>query len=270
VGLLARLGYEDYHYQLAGPGSRGSAWGIGFEWAPTSRTSLTALAGQRFYGDTYLLDFRHRTRLTAWSLSYNEDITTTRSLFFVPVTTSTSDYLNTLLTSRFPDPAARKAAVDDFIARTGLPPDVSAPINFYTNQLFLVKRWQASLGLLGIRNALIGGVFKDTRNSLPSLALPNAGDFAVSDTIIQTGGSLVWNHQFSARSALNVGASYSRNEFQSTNRVDKLAKGGMALTHQLTPRMSGSLTYRRQRNDSTVDSADYKENAVTASLQMRF
>jgi len=271
LGLLARLGYEDYHYHIVGSGAGGSAWGAGVEWTPTPRTSLTALAGRRFYGDTYLLDFRHRTRLTAWSAGYNEEITTARTLFFVPATTSTSDYLNTLLSSRIPDPALRKAAVDDFVSRTGLPPDLSAPINFYTTQLFLLKRWQASLGLLGVRNALIGGIFRDSREALPGvLPQTGGGDFAVSDTVIQTGGSLVWNHQISARSALNVGATYSRNEFLNTGRLDKLGTGGVGLTHQLKPRVSGSLSYRRRKNDSNLDTADYKENSVTASLQVRF
>jgi uncharacterized protein (PEP-CTERM system associated) len=270
VGLLARVGYEDYHYRIVGPAAGGSAWGVGFEWTPSPRTSLTALAGQRFYGDTYSLDFRHRTRLTVWSAGYSEDITSARSLFFVPATASTSDYINTLLSSRFPDPVARKAATDDFIARSGLPPNLSAPINFYTTQLFLLKRWQASVGLLGVQNTLIGGIFRDTRTALPTTDLTGAGDFAVSDTIIQKGGSLVWSHQISARSALNVGASYSRHDFLSTDRVDNLARAGVSLTHQLKPRLSGSLTYRYQKNDSTVDSADYKENAVTASLQVRF
>lgn len=271
VGLVTRAGYEDYRSQGVGTAARGSAWGAGFEWTPTRRTFLSALAGERFYGHTYSLDFRHRTRLTAWNVNYNESITTARSLFFLPATTSTSDYLDTLLSSRFPDPVARKAAVEEFIARTDLPPNLSAPINFYTTQLFLLKRWQASLGLLGIRNVLIGGIFKDTRQALPnSLALTSVGDFAVSDTVKQTGGSIVWNHQISARSALNLSGAYSRNEFPNTGRVDKLATGLVSVNHQLTPRMAGSLTYRRRDNDSNIATADYKENSVVAGLQIRF
>jgi len=281
VGVVGRLGYENYRYRTVGLEPGGSAWAAGFEWVPTPRTSLTALAGRRFYGDSYFLDFRHRSRLTAWSAGYSEQITTTRSLFFVPATTSTSDYLNTILSSRFPDPIARKAAVEDFIARTGLPPDLSAPINFYTNQIFLLKRWQASVSLLGVRNALIGGLFKDTREALPgTLLLPGAGDFSLSDTIIQTGGSIVWNHQFSARTALNVGATYSRHEFLNTGRLDtvttgagrldKVRTGTVTLTHQLKSRVSGSLAYRRRDNQSNLDTANYTENSVTASLQMRF
>ena len=271
LGLLARLGYENYDYRVVGTDAGGTAWGVGFEWTPTPRTSLTALAGERFYGDSYSLDFRHRTRLTVWSAGYSEEITSARSLFFVPATTSTSGYLNTLYSSRFPDPVARQRAVEEFIARAGLPPNLGAPIDFYTNQLFLQKRWQASVGLLGVRNTLIASIFKDTREALPTtLTLLSAGDFAVSDTVIQTGGSLVWNHQISARNSLNVGAAYSRYEFPDTGRVDRYVNGGVSLTRQLRPRTSGSLGYRWQQNSSNFDGAEYKENAVFATLTMRF
>jgi uncharacterized protein (PEP-CTERM system associated) len=147
---------------------------------------------------------------------------------------------------------------------------LGGPVNFYTSQLFLLKRWHASVGLLGARNTLIADVFKDTREALPdNLALTSSGDFAVSDMIRQTGGSIVWNHQFSARSALNVGWAYSRNEFPGTDRIDRYAYGGVRLTRQLQPRMFGSLAYRRTENDSNLGT-EYEENAAIATLQMRF
>jgi uncharacterized protein (PEP-CTERM system associated) len=271
VALLARAGYEDYHYRVVGPGAGGSAWGAGFEWAPTPRTALTTLAGERFYGNTYFLDFRHRTRLTAWSAGYSEDITSARSLFFLPATTSTSGYLNTLYSSRFPDPVAREKAVEEFIARAGLPQNLSDPTNFYTSELFLLKRWHASLGLLGVRNTLIANIFKDTREALPgNLALTSQGDFTVSDEIRQTGGSLAWNHRLSGRSALNVRGTYTRIEFPETGQIDKRAEGEVSLSRQLQPRLSGSLAYRRLDNDSNFAGSEYRENSVIASLQMRF
>jgi uncharacterized protein (PEP-CTERM system associated) len=270
VGLLARAGYEDYDYRVLGPGTGGSAWGLGFDWTPTSRTQLTAIAGERFYGNTYFLDFRHRTRLTAWNAGYSEEITSARSQFFLPATTSTSSYLDALYSSRFPDPVVREKAVEEFVARTGLPPSLGAPVNFYTSELFLLKKWHASAGLLGVRNTLIADVFKDTREALPgNLALTGSGDFAVSDTIRQTGGSIVWNHQLSVRSALNAGLAYSRVEFLGSERIDRYAYGGLGLTRQLQPRVFGSLSYRRNESDSNLGT-EYKENSVVATLQMRF
>jgi uncharacterized protein (PEP-CTERM system associated) len=126
------------------------------------------------------------------------------------------------------------------------------------------------VGLLGIRNSLIADVFKDTREALPgNLALTGSGDFAVSDTIRQIGGSIIWNHQLSGRSAVNAGLGYSRHEFIGTGRIDTYTYGGVGLNRQLQPRVSGSFSYRRNQSDSNLGS-EYKENAVVASLQVRF
>ena len=44
----------------------------------------------------------------------------------------------------------------------------------------------------------------------------------------------------------------------------------MGLTRQFQPRLSGSLNYRLQQNDSNFVGSDYTENAVFATLRMRF
>jgi len=271
VGLLAKVGYEDYDDQVIGPASERLLWGAGFDWTPTPRTRLAVTAGERFYGDTYSFDFRHRTRLTTWSAVYSEDVTSTRSEFFVPATTSTAGYLEPLFLSQFPDPVARQKAVEEFIARTGLPPSLGAPLNFFSNQRFLVKRWQASAGLLGVRNVLIANVFKEAREVLAgSVVLPSTGDFAASNTVRQTGMSLQWNWRMTARNAWNLSGTYSRNEYPGTSRIDNLTYVGMGLTRQFQPQFSGSLNYRRQQSDSNQSASSYTENALLATLQMRF
>jgi uncharacterized protein (PEP-CTERM system associated) len=259
------VGYEDYANTI-GRGSEGSSWRAGFDWAPTPRTRLAATAGQRFYDNTYFLDFSHRTRLTTWSAGYSETITTTRNEFFIPAGTSTAGYLDTLFSSRFPDPVARQKAVEEFIARTGLPPSLSAPLNIFSSQLFLVKSWNASAGLLGVRNVLIANVFGQTSEGLVgNLVLPTA-----PNTGIQTGTSLLWNWRMTAQNAWTLGGAYSRNESPSTGQIDNLTYVGMGLTRQFQPRLSGALNYRRQHNDSNQSASSYTENAVFATLQMRF
>jgi hypothetical protein len=76
--VLANLGYEDNEYERVvddDPPS-GSIWAAGFAWTPTQRTSLEVTGGERFFGSTASVDFRHRTRRTEWSLTYSEEITT--------------------------------------------------------------------------------------------------------------------------------------------------------------------------------------------------
>lgn len=265
VGVLARGGYEYYKSGII-PATEGPSWSAGLEWVPSPRTRLAATAGQRFYGNTYALDFRHRTRLTTWSAGYSENITTSRSEFFIPATTSTAGYVDTLFSQRFPDPVARQKAVEDFIARTGLPPSLSEPINVFTTQLFLEKRWSASTGMLGVSNVLIVNVFKQNREGVAGdLVLPTAPNAS-----IQTGTSLLWNWRMTAQNALNLGAAYTRNETPITGEIAYFTYVGLGLTRQFQPRLSGSLSYRLQQNDSNFNGSDYRENAVIATLRMRF
>ena len=265
VGLLAQGGYEYYKSGIIAP-TEGPSWSVGLDWAPSPRTRLAATAGQRFFGNAYSFDFRHRTRLTTWSAGYSQNVTTTRSEFFIPSTTSTAGYLDTLFSTRFPDPVDRQKAVEEFIARTGLPPSLSAPINVFATQLFLVKTWNASAGILGVRHVLIANVFGLTSEGLAGdLVLPTA-----PNTSIQTGTSLVWNWRMTARNAWNLDASYRRNESPSTGEISYLTHVTMGLSRQFQPRLSGSLSYRFQQNDSNFSGSDYTENAVLATLRLGF
>lgn len=271
VGLLGEAGYESYDSGIPGLVTEGSRWGAGLEWAPTPRTRLAATAGERFDENSYSFDFRHRTRLTTWSASYSEDVTTSRSGFFVPATTSTAGALDQLFLSRFPDPAARQKAVEEFIARTGLPTSLSAPVNFFSTQLFLAKKWQASVALQGVRNTLVANAFREIREaSFGDLILPGSGDFAVSDSITQTGAGLLWNWRVTARNAWTMSAGYTRSEFLASNRVDDLTNVQMSLTRQLQPQIAGSLYYRWQQNDSSQSASSYTENAAGATLVLKF
>jgi uncharacterized protein (PEP-CTERM system associated) len=270
VRLLVQGGYESY--QTGGvmgiviPASEGPLWSVGLDWEPSPVTHLTVTAGQRFYGDAYSLRFKHRTRLTTWSIEYSQDVTTTRSEFFVPATTTTTGYLNTLFAAQITDPVARQKAVEDFVARTGLPPGLAAPINVFTTQVFLQKTWQASAGILGIRNILIANVFKYTTEGLVGdLVLPNA-----PNTSIQTGTSVQWNWRLTERNTWNLGGAFARNETPSLRQVDNLTYIGMGITRQLLPRVFASLNYRRQQNDSNVSGLSYTENAILASIRKRF
>lgn len=271
VGLLAQAGYESYDSGIPGLLTEGSRWATGLEWTPTLRTRLAATVGKRLDGNAYSLDFRHRTRLTTWSANYSEDVTTSRSDFFVPATTSTAGTLDQLFLSQFPDPAERQKAVEEFIARTGLPASLSAPVNFFSEQLFLAKRWQASIAVQGVRNTVIANAFRETREaSFGGLLQAGTGDFAASDSIRQIGGSLLWNWRATPRSAWNAGAGLTRSELFDSSRVDDLAYARISVTRLLQPKLTGSLYYHWQENDSSQSASSYAENVVGATLQMKF
>lgn len=270
VGLLARAGYDYYKSGVFEPASEGSSWSVGLDWSPTLHTRLAAGAGRRFYGDDYWLDFSHRTRLTTWGAGYSQNITTARQEFAVPATASTAATLDQLFLSRIPDPVARQKAVEEFVARTGLPPSLSSSVNFFSSQQFIEKAWRASAGIVGVRNVLIANAFRVTREQLISdMVLSGTGDFASSNTVTQTGLGLLWTSRISRQNIWNARGGYTRNEVPGNGQVDNLAYVVMGLNRQFQPRASGSLNYRRQQNTSNTGS-DYTENAVFVTIQMRF
>jgi uncharacterized protein (PEP-CTERM system associated) len=266
VSLLALAGYERYDTglgTLAEP-----RWSAGIEWTPTVRTRLAATAGQRLNGDSYSLHFTHRTRLSTWNVTYAEDITTPRQQFFVPATQSTAGALEQIFLSRYPDPVARQKAVQDFIARMGLPTTLDAPINFFSDQLFLQKRWLTSVALQGTRNTVVATAFWESRE-LARGTVP-VGDFAASQSIRTNGGSLAWGLRLTPRTTWNAQAGYTRAEFLDSGQVDDFAYLQAGLTREFQPRVSGSLSYRRQAKDSTQSGAEYRENAAIASVLVTF
>jgi len=270
LALLATIGYDDVDYITTdGPAPRGFLWSAGAEWNPSARTRLAATAGRRWFGTTGSLDFDHRTRLTVWKLSYAQDISTTTSDFLIPATVDTAGYLNTLFTPGFPDPVARLAAVNAFIARNALSSSFDRPVNFFSSVPFLAKRLQGSFGIQGLRNTLLLNLFTERREALAP-SQPGAGDFSESDKTRQTGGDVAWTHVISPLSSANVSVGISKNDFLGSSRSDTLKQVRASVTRQFRPRVSGSLNYRRIQNSSSDSGGRYVENAVTVNLTARF
>jgi hypothetical protein len=81
VRLLARGGKESDPRDGIGRGGLGAAsWAGGFVWRPDKRTELRALAGKRFYGNSYEALWRHEGRMLNLEVTYHEEPTTQDSL----------------------------------------------------------------------------------------------------------------------------------------------------------------------------------------------
>lgn len=272
--LKATAGYEENNYIPIGEKPEGSFWSTGFSWAPTARTSIDASAGRRFFGDTYSLAATHRTRASFWNLSYSEDITSTQSEFLIPTTIDTATFLNQLWAASIPDTAIRQQFVDTFIRNTGLPPALSEPLNYFTNRLFLQKSLQASVAFTGAKNTVVLSMFNVSREAQTSEAMDSAlfgsSNLALSERTKQLGGSALWTWRIGPLTTANISAAYTRNNFTVVGRTDDDKTIRLGLTRQLQPKLNGSVELRRLQRDSNQSGNDYRENAVMASLSMRF
>lgn len=268
--LTATGGYEKNNYMSIGPKPDGSFWSAGFSWAPSAMTSIDASAGRRFFGDTYSLAASHRTRLTAWNLGYSEDITTTQSQFLNPVTIDTASFLNPLLDNPALTPA-QKQDIQTFIQNY---PTLTGSINSLTNRVFLQKRLQASVAVTGAKNILVLSLFNTLREAQTpqsqDITLLNSVNLALNDKTKQVGVNASWNWRIGSRTSANFGAGYTRSSYPSLGRADNDKIIRISLTRQLQSKLNGSIEFRHLQRDSSQSGGDYSENALIASLSMRF
>ena len=273
---LASIGRDDNTYGTTRGSTGGDIYDVGFEWIPSQRTHVRATIGDRYYGTTYSLDAAHRTRLTTWTIRYAEQIVGTPGVFSAPTSTSTALTLDNLFQSQIPDPVARQQAVNALIVQAGLPATLASSVDFLTNQVTLSKRLDGGVGIRGQRGALILHFFRDDRqNESTGATLLGTDPFSISDNVVQTGFSTIFNWRFSSQTAGMITYSFGRSRFEGDRfggapRVDKNNIFVVGLTHQLQTKVRGAVDYRMTERTSTDTSLDTKEHAIIGTLSIAF
>jgi uncharacterized protein (PEP-CTERM system associated) len=272
--LIATGGYDKYDYASTTGDPEGKFYTAGFSWRPTERTSLTASAGKRFYGNTYSLESSVRSRYSLWSVSYNDAITTSQAQFAGQSAITTSSFLNLLFSSSIPDPIARQQFVDRFILSTGLPPVLSRSVNYFSNQFFLQKSLQASVAITGAKNTVVLSVINTAREAQSALSASDPLFGLLNRTLNantrQAGINALWNWRVTALTSANFTAGYTRTRDTSTGERQNQKTIKVALATQIQPKLTGAVELRRQMLTSDIAGGDYVEHAITASLLMRF
>lgn len=272
LALFATAGYEkqDYHSSSAQPQGRfGTLGGV---WTPSPRTRLSASIGHRFFGKTYALDASYRLRSMFWSLSYNEDITTTHGEFFSVRPDGLSDFLWDLWATRIPDPQLRLKTIQVFLAISQML-GTDGNVNFFSHRYYLQKQARLSGVYSTPRSALAvhlatTGRTGQTTNAIDSVLL-GPDQLSLTDRTRQTSLQVGWNWRMSARGSLTIGASHSRAKSLTTGREDRNSALTVGLTRQLSNRISASADLRHVRHTSTAG-ANYRENGIGASVVMSF
>ncbi len=272
--LNATGGHERFDYVSMNQKPEGGFWLAGFSWRPRERTHISANGGKRFWGDTYSLMASHRARRSVWNIAYNEDITDTRSQFLMPAAIDTASFLNQLWEASIPDPLLRQQVVEAFMLENGIPASLSNPVNFLSNRVFLQKRLQASVALLGAKSSILFNIFNILRDAQTSSttdsALLGASNIALSDSSRQAGANVTWLLKTSSVSGANAGFSYIQHSFPDSGLQTDTRSISLNLIRKFLPDLNGSLGLRHIRRESNTGSAEYRENAITASMQMVF
>jgi len=271
--LTANAGYDKYEYPTLGEGTRGRSWSAGFIWTPSTRTSVQASFGRRYFGKTGSLASSYRTQRSVWTLDYSDAVTTTRSQFLLPAAVDTAAMLDGLFAASIPDAAQRQQAVQAYIAATGLPPTLATSINYLSNRYIRIKRLQGAAVFRGTRSNLTFTLYDEDRLALSTQQSDSTlllGQLAsLNDNTSQRGASAYLDYRLAPRTSAYASLSASRVRSLSTDYASDNREARLGMSHRLAPRTQGSLELRHTRgSQNLVNNGSYRENALVATLSI--
>lgn len=266
----ARAGYERSDLFVADSRER-TFFGAELSWRPTERTQLEGFWEDRAFGSGWQTSFNHRMPRLAWSFSFSRDLTSSAApLLTLPAGGDVAALLDATLQTRIQDPIERARAVEDIIARQGLPRTLAGPFNLFSDRILLRRSRSGTVTWTTPRGSVAFNVF-DRRDEVPSgdefalLPGPTAG------TASQLGAGLRIGHRFTELSTLSGGVSWSR-----TRDLSSAGEPGsrqwtysLQLDHRLGARTSAFAGARYLEFDSELQNSS-RETAVFAGLSHRF
>jgi len=263
--LIGNLGQEKLNYEILKENDiDDSIWSAGFAWAPSRRTSIEATAGQRFFGDTYSLSASYRAREAALTASYVEDVSDisrtqltegTLYLYLCPGTVPT-DPPQFVYSPFLVSPAPGCILLG---SQPSLLPSIA-------EGLYVSKTFRAGLNW-GVRKVTYSINASDVRRIY--LLQNNAEDHSQGiraavnyrlDPLTSLYGNLAfdWIEDAGVLSGLGF------------DREDELLTFTLGVTRQFGRDLTGALTFRHYQRDSNDPTAEYTENNIMASVNMRF
>ena len=269
--LSASAGREENNYAL----QRQQSYyirGVGALWKPGPRTTAELETEHRYFGPSRLARLEHRTRLTAWTLAYSRNGSNYQQELLRLPAGNTAALLDSIFAARIADPAERQAAVEQFMRASGTPAFLSNPLAFYTQQIFLQERLEASVAFLGKRNSVIFTGFRSETTSLSSVGSVVSDAFATGSRFTQRGFGINASRQLTAFTTLGASArrTLARQEEPASGdtRNDYLS---LSLTQTLSPKTTtfAGLSYTRF-DSSPAGSAYGNARSAFVGLTHRF
>jgi uncharacterized protein (PEP-CTERM system associated) len=248
-----------------------SIYGGQFTWRPSERTSLTFDREHRFFGNAMHLTFTHRMPFLAWDLHASRDLDTTPStLFNLPPTNNVSALLDSILTTRFPNPADRASQVQNIISRQGLPPATAIQIAILAPRLSVTETVSAGVAYLGPRNTLALNVFGSrSRDALEEGPLATGNP---TTNNAQRGAALTYAFRMTPTATAGLTASGSYIKSLSTATVSESTREAALsaqLVVQLAPKTTAQFGAEQRRLHSNIATSGH-ETSVFAGLDHRF
>jgi uncharacterized protein (PEP-CTERM system associated) len=248
-------------------------YGVGLQWNPGPRTALAASAEHRFYGPGVALRFQHRTPFMAFRLTFERGpVAVSSTLGDADAGSNLRPYLDSILTTRHPDPTVRSGLVDSLIGSRALNIRVPQPISTVAGYAQLESSARATWVLLGVRNTGSVTIYAQTRRQLTHDNEPAPDASARSDTR-QVGASFQFSRRLTPQVSAVALVEWSRIAglaARSGELTEELAQR-FTLRRSLSPRTSVSAGVQHQVFDSNADGQHpFKATSVFTGLNHTF
>ncbi len=252
---------QEWNDFLSASETDGASWSVGAGWAPSRRTSLEASVGERFFGNTYSATARHRTRTSNWNLSYVEDVNDISQ--FLGTTGTMFDYLCLV--------DGEIQFFDDWPYSFPPAPTNCVSFNPKPGLLFDLRN-----GVFVSKTLRAGVSWGKGKLNYSLNAFDTRRDYQLLDSEDRSRGVTgAVNYRYAPKTNVIGSVGLTRNEVPAalsgtTDREDDLLTLSLGIHHQFATDLSGALTFRHIQRDSNVADANYDENRLTASVNMRF
>ena len=250
---------EESNDFLAANNASGSSYSVGFGWAPSRRTNIEASIGERYFGRTYSFVGTHRTQASNWSVRYSEDVNDISQMVV-----NFNDLRRRSIVCQDPSLLPPNATDLQKLSTPGCSQNLLYGTSIQSG-VFIVKLLTADVtwtkGRLGL--GLTG--FDTTRIY--------QGASGAEDHTQGVVGKV--DYRLTARTTANTSLAFTRNTasamlLNGPARQDDIVTLSLGLNHRFGKDLSGALTFRHQQRDSNIVNADYTENSLTASANLRF
>lgn len=243
TALVTALGYEDNTFDESsnGNGRTGSGffWNVGVAWNPTIRTSLEARTGDRFFGQSYDLAARYRTRRMTANLLYVEE----------PINTSVSI---------LQDPSSLNESNASTPSASGESQRTRVPLSDVSTEVFVRKRLTADISRSTAKSIFGIGFFNEERD------YESFGD----DERLY-GADAAWDWRITSRMTSRLWGDWLRQDLRDGTDED-LWQISLRLTRKFSLDVDGFMEFRHGRRDSNIEENDYEQNQIAVGFNIQF
>lgn len=241
-----------------------TSWGASVTWTPGPRTTLSADADRRYFGNSHALSFQHRFARSIWSYSDS------RNLSSGAVAGGNNFSLYNVFFAQFaslePDPVKRDALVRDLLRKNGLDVPPSNLGGFLTSSSSVQRSRTFSVSFQGIRDTYTLSTFQTRSSSLGDIA--DIGDLGQTGEVRQQGVTFAISYRLDPTSSLSVFGSAQKTFKSGRLAGNDLRSFTATWQSSLGLRAQVSLGLRYAVFDAEIN--PYHETALLGSLSLRF